>query len=45
MTDKSKMAPTVQKELDKVQIQFDVFDNQVQEMTFDRMNQAQKQDV
>jgi hypothetical protein len=45
MTDKSKMSSTAQKELDKVQTQFDTFDNQVKEMTLDRMNMTPKEDV
>lgn len=34
-----------EKELDKLQDQFEKFDNEVKEMTLDRMNQAPKQDV
>lgn len=42
---KPKVNSDSQRELDKVQTQFDDFNNQVQELTLDRMNQAPKQDV
>jgi hypothetical protein len=39
------VAPSAQKELDKAEAQFKEFDNQVKEMTLDRMNKAPKQEV
>lgn len=38
-------SPEVNKELEKAQKQFDEFDNQVKEMTLDRMNQAPKEEA
>jgi len=46
MVDKPKPTSSLaEKELDKVEKQFEAFDNQVQQMTLDRMNTAPKQDV
>lgn len=45
MTDSKKPKPTsslAEKEMDKLQDQFDKFDSEVKEMTFDRMNKAPK---
>lgn len=40
-----KVSSAGEKELDKVQEQFDAFDNQVKELTLDRMNKAPKEEV
>jgi hypothetical protein len=40
-----KKAKTPEKEIDKLQKQFDQFDNQVKELTMDRMNQAPVEEV
>lgn len=46
MTERPKAkSSAAEKEMDKVQKQFDEFDKQVKEMTLDRMNQAPKEDV
>lgn len=46
MTEKPKPRSTLaEKELDKAQRQFDDFDNQVKDLTLDRMNMAPKEDV
>jgi len=46
MVDKPKPTSSLaEKELDKAQKQFEQFDNQVKEMTFDRMNMAPKNEV
>ncbi len=46
MVDKPKPTSSLaEKELDKVEKQFEAFDNQVQAMTLDRMNSAPKQDI
>lgn len=46
MADKPKPTSSLaEKELDKVEKQFEAFDNQVQQMTLDRMNTAPQQDV
>ena len=46
MTEKPKVQNSASaKELDKVQTQFEAFDNQVKEMTMDRMNMAPKKET
>lgn len=40
-----KVNSSGEKELDKAQEQFDAFDNQVKELTLDRMNMAPKQEI
>ncbi len=46
MTDKPQVQNSASaKELDKAQAQFDTFDNQVKEMTMDRMNMAPKSET
>lgn len=46
MTDKPKAKNSLaERELDKAQEQFDAFDKNVKEMTFDRMNASPKDDV
>lgn len=42
---KPKVNSAGEKELDKVEAQFEEFDKQVKDLTLDRMNQAPKQDV
>jgi len=43
--EKPKVSSSAEKELDKMQKQFDEFDSNIKEMTYDRMNMAPKQDV
>lgn len=45
MTDKPKVNSSAQKELDKAEKQFEAFDNQVKDLTLDRMNMAPKPEV
>jgi hypothetical protein len=40
-----KVSSLAEKELDKAQLQFDVFDQQVKDLTMDRMNEAPKQEI
>lgn len=44
MTEKSKVAPSAQKEMDKVQDQLDNFKKDIDKLTLDRMNQAPKEE-
>jgi hypothetical protein len=45
MTDKPKVNSSAQKELDKAEKQFEAFDNQVKDLTLDRMNMAPKPEL
>lgn len=45
MVEKPKVTSSAEKELDKAQQQFDVFDANIKEMTQDRMNMTPKKDV